>query len=259
MKKRTKTGFIALIVLFAVAVIILMKNRSPINVTLVGVIQNTKSMSEVLLICDSRSFKEADLACNQEIHASNDEVNNLCKLRLELNMTSFNNKCLRYYKLVDRIRQSQDNLSDFLKKTPHDHLINESMNPAHMTGLKELLKNCEDPAQRPACMLETSAFFIDGWFKEAHVDYLYEEQEIKVFIEKHPNFEEDISTCKDFQAVDKCKVLNEFMKLHYESILNYLSNTQGQNVILIMKQEHLNYVSCKDLDKIRYNCKDLVL
>jgi len=258
MKKRTKIGLIALIALIAIS-FILIKKSSTINVTLVGVIQKTKSMSQVLLICDSRTFKEADFVCSEANQSNDDEINNLCNLRLDTSMTNFNNKCMRYFKLVDRVRQSQDKLSEFLKKNPHDQLINESFNPESIKGHSDILKECTDPINRPDCMLETSAFFIDGWFKEKHVDYLFDDLKLNTFIKAQPNFEEDIAICKDYQTKEKCQIKDEFINIHQDAIFNFLSSASGKNIIVIMKQEHLNYITCNSFDKVRYNCKEIEL
>lgn len=256
MNKKIKIGLVVAIVVMAIGLISI-KKGSKTNVTLVGMIHHTKSMEKVLLICEARTLQEADLACKNI--PQNDEVNNLCKLRLDLTMTKFNNKCLRYYKLVERIRHSQDKVSEFLKSHNHDHIVYESASPLRMKGFDVILKNCEDPSRRPTCMLETSAFYIDGWFKEKYVDYIFEEESIKAFIKIYPNYEEDIMICKDYQIEEKCKVMNDFMKLYSEATQHFLSRTHGKNVIVIMGQEQMNYVSCKNFNSNRYNCKDLIL
>jgi hypothetical protein len=108
-------------------------------------------------------------------------------------------------------------------------------------------------------LLENNSFFIDGWFKKDNVDYLFEESTLAAFIKKHPKFESDISICKDYQIEEKCKVMNEFMNLHANAIEHYLIRTHEKNVIVIMGQEYMNYVSCKNFNQNRYNCKDVIL
>lgn len=257
MRKKLKLGIIITIVAFIIGLVSI-KKGSKTNVTLVGMVHNTKNMNQVLQICDARTLKEADIACGNVINSQDDEISNLCKLRLNINMTKFTNKCLRYYKLVDRVRQSQNKVSEYLAKTKHDYLIYESKNPSHVKNFDLVLKNCQDPGQRPVCLLESNSFFIDGWFKEKNVDYLFEELTLAAFIKKHPNFESDIVICKDYQIEDKCKVMNEFMQLHANATEHYLSRTRGKNVIVIMRQEYMNYVSCKNFNTSRYNCKDVL-
>lgn len=258
MKKKLKIGIIVTIVTLVIGLVSI-KKGSKTNVTLVGMVHNAKNMNQVLLVCDSRTFEEADFACSHINNSQDDEISNLCKLRLDVNMTKFTNKCLRYYKLVDRVRQSQDKVSEFIANTRYDHLVYESHNPSHIENFDLVLKNCQDPAQRPVCLLETNSFFIDGWFKKKNVDYLFEEPTLNAFLKKYPQFESDIVICKDYQIEDKCKVMNEFMKLHTNAIEHYLSRTHGKNVIVIMGQEYMNYVSCKNFNKNRYNCKDVIL
>ncbi|MEA9357341.1 hypothetical protein SHI21_14035 [Bacteriovorax sp. PP10] len=258
MNKKLKLGIIITIVALVIGLVSI-KKGSKTNVTLVGIIHNTKNMNQVLLICDARTFKEADFVCNHIMNSEDDEVSNLCKLRLDVNMTKFTNKCMRYYKLVDRVRQSQNKVSEYLAKNRHDHLIYESRNPIHIENFDLVLNNCQDPTQRPSCLLETHSFFIDGWFRKKNVDYLFEEPTLAAFIKKHPQFETDISICKDYQIEEKCKVMSEFMKLHANATEHYLGRTHGKNVIVIMGQDFMNYVSCKNFNKNRYNCKDVIL
>lgn len=258
MRKKLKLGIIIIIVAFVIGLVSI-KKGSKTNVTLVGMIHNAKNMNQVLQICDSRTFKEADFACSNLMNSHDDEISNLCKLRLGVNMDKFTSKCLRYYKLVDRVRQSQNKVSEYLAKTRHDHLIYESQNPSHIKNFDLVLKNCQDPGQRPVCLLESSSFFVDGWFKKKNVDYLFEESTLAAFIKKYPQFENDIIICKDNQSEDKCKVMNEFIKLHANATGHYLSRTRGKNVIVIIRQEYMNYVSCKNFNMYWYNCKDVLL
>lgn len=258
MKRNFKITIIIIFGLFAIGLISIAKS-SKINVTLIGVVHNTKSMTEVLAICESRTFLEAESACKEAGFSSNEEISHLCQLRFDNNMTRFTNKCLRYYKLVERVRQSQDNVSEYLKKTVHDHLIFESVAPSQIENFSSLMKYCEDSFKRPECLFRSNSFFIDGWFKEKNVDYLFEEGSFKEFLSKHPNFENDITICKDNHQTDKCKVMNEFMKHHLRAMQYYLDQSHGENIIVIMGQEHMNYVSCKNFDKNRYNCRDVIL
>lgn len=255
----TKKIRISIIITIAFAIgFISIKKAPKTNVTLVGMIHNTKNMDQVLLICDSRTIKEADFAC-KDVNVNVDEINNLCQLRLDINMSRFTNKCLRYYRMVERVRHSQEKVSEFLKLTKHDYLIHESINPDRMPELQNILSGCKEPNSRPTCLLKTDTFFLDGWFKEKKVDYLFEEAAMSEFIKNNPNFEEDIAICKDYQIERKCKVMNEFMKLHSQAIEYYLRNSHGKDVIVIMGQEYMNYVSCKNFDMNRYECKDVLL
>ncbi len=258
MKRNFKLAIIIIFGLFAIGLISITKG-SKTNVTLIGVVQNTRSMTEVLAICESRTFLEAESACKEAGFSSNEEISHLCQLRFDNNMTRFTNKCLRYYKLVERVRQSQDNATEYLKKTVHDQLIIESVAPLQIENFDTLMKNCEDPSKRPECLLRSNSFFIDGWYKEKYVDYLFEEKSFKEFLNSHPNFQNDITVCKDNQIAEKCTVMNEFMRLHLRAMQYYLDRTYGKDIIVIMGQEHMNYVSCKNFDSKRYNCKDVIL
>lgn len=258
MTKKIKFSIIIIIVTLAIGFISIKKGPKT-NLILVGMIHNTKSMEQVLLICESRTVEEADFACKDAQNINDDEVNNLCKLRFDINLFKFNNKCLRYYRLIERVRHSQEKVSEFLKHNPHDYLIHESINPARMSQFQSTLDDCKNPRLRPMCMLKSDAFFLDGWFKEKNVDYLFEEDVFSAFLQKNPNYEEDIAICKDYQIESKCKLMNEFMELHSQATEHYLRKNRGKHVIVIMGQEHMNYVSCKNFDKNRYDCKDVLL
>lgn len=234
------------------------KKATKVNVTLLGMVHNSKNMSHIVEICDARNSEEANMAC-YNIQTEDSEVNHLCKLRLEINMEKFDSKCLRYYKLVERVRSSQDKVSDYLKKKKSEHVIYESRNPASKGLVDNTIKECENPYNRSDCLLRTHAFFIDGWYKKKKVHYLFEENSLAEFIKTHPRYEEDISICKDYQIEEKCKVMNEFMRLHSEATESLLSKSHSKNVIVIMGQEHMNYVSCKNFSKEKFNCQDIIL
>lgn len=203
--------------------------RSVKNITLIGMVHNTKAMDHILTICDSRTLEEAQFACAESVHATYTEITNLCNLRLSSDTEKFTNKCLRFYRFVERAKISQEKVSGYLKTAQYDYLIMEKMHS--IPGERS------DPKKTA---------------------YLFNSKQLAAFNEKYPNYEEDISICKDYQIEKMCKIMNDFFNMYSDTIMSYLEKDYSKNVIVVMEQEHMKYLSCKDFNKRKYHCKEIV-
>lgn len=222
---------LVIVIIALVFSLVSLKKSSKIHVTLIGIVHNSKNVESLLHICDSRNRTEADETCGEYRDAQSEEINSLCALRLEMDMSKFTNKCLRYYKLIERAKTSSENVADYLKNHSFGYLA-----------------------------VESSDFDVPKVFQnKARVEYLNENKKLKTFIEEHPNYENDIIICKDYQIDSKCELMNEFFKHYINAVEVQIHKSESKDVIVIMKQDQMNYVSCKDFSSSRVICKDILL
>lgn len=227
MSKKVKLGIIVLIVALVGGLISIRKSVK--NITLIGMVHNTKTMTPHLAICDSRTLLEAQQACAESAATIFTEITNLCNLRLKSETERFNNKCLRFYRFVERAKTSQKNVSEYLKSVHYEYLILDN----------------EDSV--PDIQLDPK--------KTA---YLFTSNALKNFSQIYPNYEEDISVCKDYHLEKVCNVMKDFFDLYTETIMSYLDTNDSKNVIVVIEQDHMKYLSCKDFNKRKYSCKEIV-
>lgn len=226
MSKKVKIAIIVLIVALIGGLISIKKSVR--SITLIGMVHNTKTMKPHLAICDSRTLLEAQQACAESAGTTSTEITNLCNLRLKSETEQFNNKCLRFYRFVERAKTSQKNVSEYLKAAHYEYLI-----------------------------LENEDSVPDIQLNPKKTAYLFKSNALENFSQKYPNYEEDISVCKDYHLEKVCNVMKEFFDLYAETIMSYLDNNLSKNAIVVIEKDHLKYLSCKDFNKRKYSCKEI--
>lgn len=228
MSKKVKLGIIVTIAIL-VGGLFSMK-RSVKNITLIGMVHDTKTMDSALSICDSRSILEAQQACTESSDTNYAEISNLCKLRLNSETEKFDNKCLRFYRFVERARTSQKNVSEYLKTAHYEYIILE--NEHSIPGVH---------------------------FDSRKTAFLSKSDTLIPFAHKYPAYEEEIDICHDSHFEKSCQIMKEFMDTYTESIMSYLSESRSKDIIMVMEQDHMKYLSCKDFNKRKFSCKEIVL
>lgn len=228
MSKKVKLGILVLIIVLVGGLVSIKKSVK--SITLIGMVHNTKTMSSNLAICDSRTLLEAQQACAESAEIVSTEITNLCKIRLNLETEKFNNKCLRFYRFVERAKVSQKNVSNYLKTASYEYLIMENEHSA--PGIQIDLKKTA---------------------------YLFKSNTLASFNQKYPNYEEEIGVCKDYQIEKGCHTMKKFFEIYSEAIMSHLDNNHSKNIIVVMEQDHMKYLSCKDFNKRKFSCKEVVL
>lgn len=225
MSKKVKLSILVLIIALVGGLVSIRKSVR--NITLVGMVHNTKTMDAILSICDSRTLSEADQACAESVNNTYTEISNLCKLRLNSDAEQFNNKCLRFYRYVERAKTSQSHVADFLKTARYNYLILENVNSISGSKL--------DPKK---------------------TGHLIKSEAMIAFTQKYPNYEDDIVVCRDYQIEKSCKIMKDFFSTYTEAIRSYLDKNHSKNIIVVMEQDYLKHLSCKDFNKRKFNCKE---
>jgi len=227
MSKKFKLGILVFIMALVGGLISIRKSVK--NIILIGMVHDTQTLSSNLAICDSRTLLETQQACAESADIKSAEINNLCNLRLNSEAEQFNNKCLRFYRFVERARTSQKNVSEYLKTAHYEYLI-----------------------------LENEHSVPDIQVDPKKTAYLFKENSLASFSQKYPNYEEDIGGCKDYQIEKVCHVMKEFFEIYSAAIMSYLDKTDSNNIIVVIEQDHMKYLSCKDFNKRKFSCKEIV-